>query len=909
MSGSNKAFQIKALKFVKRFYPIIFFVALSILPFFWFSSSPFPAAGSDSGLIFFGYNSGFLLKSYMYVWADLSEALGSYHAYHVLFIPWALFMHFLSFAGINGHYREVAIYALILFFSMYFFYNFILELFYNVPRNKIISLVSSIFFVFNLYIMSAFSGFTFTVFALPFLSSCFYFILKGIKTLDIKYVLYLNIAILLSSIILSLIQVSLPIIFFLGLFIIFYGILYLKEINVKAYIKYVFILLLFTALINCWWIFPYIFSLFKEYDNFRRNYDLVNYLKTVSSYINIISNFTTPYSNPIFKSLNLTSEWQYLVDYYSNSIIKIFSYLFFGIIITAFFVINTEAKKNKLILFFYFLFIIALFLILGYNKPFGFIFLGLFRHIPFFSGFASVYTDFIFLLLFSYSVLFAVGIKYIINSNAVYILKNRFILILVFAVGYYLCLYPFFIGKMVVIPNQFLGNNKNQYYTANVFVKIPKYYKSISNFFYKKKIYFNTLTLPISWGNYRNFAWKKYFHGQDLSWLLYRHSTISSYHSNRYSYCKMIYDLQKNKFHKIFLVSSLMSIKYIIIQNDAIINNTNSEIHQIYLPKKDLPIILKKEKFNFIKRFGRLDLYSLPNKYYLNFIYIPTNIIYSPKLNSNRFLNSKVLNYNPIEGVLDIAKFPDYKIRTIVLFSQLNRDKNNVEINSLMKKLNIKTEAAKTHNRIIRIKYSSLNTKPPIVEFRRINPTKYIVFVYNARANFPIVLNQRYSYRWNLYPEKYRVIHPNSRLYLNYQCKLEKYSNCMNLRQIKYNVKKGNISYIGDKFISKDINGTIQNDNIPSGHILQTLIQSPYPGKYHFVANGYANAWWININKIKKLSPEYYHINKNGTYDFKFIIDFWPQRLFYIGIIISGTTVILFGLYLIYDAIKKRKTR
>jgi len=119
MSGSNKAFQIKALKFVKRFYPIIFFVTLSILPFFWFSSSPFPAAGSDSGLVFFGYNSGFLLKSYMYVWADLSEALGSYHAYHVLFIPWALFMHFLSFAGINGHYREVAIYALI--FTFYFY--------------------------------------------------------------------------------------------------------------------------------------------------------------------------------------------------------------------------------------------------------------------------------------------------------------------------------------------------------------------------------------------------------------------------------------------------------------------------------------------------------------------------------------------------------------------------------------------------------------------------------------------------------------------------------------------------------------------------------------------------------------------------------------------------------------------
>jgi hypothetical protein len=118
-----------------------------------------------------------------------------------------------------------------------------------------------------------------------------------------------------------------------------------------------------------------------------------------------------------------------------------------------------------------------------------------------------------------------------------------------------------------------------------------------------------------------------------------------------------------------------------------------------------------------------------------------------------------------------------------------------------------------------------------------------------------------------------------------------------------------NITFFGKKFISQNINGTIQNNNIPDGHILQTLFQSPYPQKYHFIVNGYANSWWINLKDIKKLGIRYYKVNKNGTYDFEFIIDYWPQRLFYIGIIISGTTVILFGLYLIYDAVKKRKTR
>ncbi|MEM0236094.1 MAG: hypothetical protein QW628_12310, partial [Thermofilum sp.] len=59
------------------------------------------------------------------------------------------------------------------------------------------------------------------------------------------------------------------------------------------------------------------------------------------------------------------------------------------------------------------------------------------------------------------------------------------------------------------------------------------------------------------------------------------------------------------------------------------------------------------------------------------------------------------------------------------------------------------------------------------------------------------------------------------------------------------------------------------------------------PDEYHFMANGYANAWYIN---------------KTGS--FTITLEFWPQKLFYIGSTISITTLILCVLYVSKDKIK-----
>ena len=59
------------------------------------------------------------------------------------------------------------------------------------------------------------------------------------------------------------------------------------------------------------------------------------------------------------------------------------------------------------------------------------------------------------------------------------------------------------------------------------------------------------------------------------------------------------------------------------------------------------------------------------------------------------------------------------------------------------------------------------------------------------------------------------------------------------------------------------------------------------PNEYHFIGNGYANAWYIN---------------KTGTYTAT--LEFLPQKLFYIGSAISITTLILCTLYISKNKIK-----
>ncbi len=76
----------------------------------------------------------------------------------------------------------------------------------------------------------------------------------------------------------------------------------------------------------------------------------------------------------------------------------------------------------------------------------------------------------------------------------------------------------------------------------------------------------------------------------------------------------------------------------------------------------------------------------------------------------------------------------------------------------------------------------------------------------------------------------------------------------------------------------------------------------------HRVIYDYANSWTIDSEYIKQnYSEKYYKENADGSISVKLILYFKPQSYFYLGVLVSGTTLLACLSYLGYDRIKKKK--
>jgi len=148
--------------------------------------------------------------------------------------------------------------------------------------------------------------------------------------------------------------------------------------------------------------------------------------------------------------------------------------------------------------------------------------------------------------------------------------------------------------------------------------------------------------------------------------------------------------------------------------------------------------------------------------------------------------------------------------------------------------------------------------------FKKINPTKYIVSVENGTEPFFLVFSESYHPQWKIYIED----RP-----LQFDQIIAEYPQ-VNVKEAKhdwYKFTPGDVAFL---FRKPAVNETL-----------------------HFMANGYANAWYINPKEF----------DKDGDGKFTVSIYFLPQSLFYLGLFISGTT--LFGCigYLFYDWRRERE--
>ncbi|RZD16869.1 MAG: hypothetical protein EVJ46_01125 [Candidatus Acididesulfobacter guangdongensis] len=589
------------------------------------------------------------------------------------------------------------------------------------------------------------------------------------------------------------------------------------------------------------------------------------------------------------------------VNMYHNDIFTILGFLEIFIILIP---IIINFKKFIMIIL---LFLLGIYFSIGAKPPFSDIKIWLFQHLPFTKLFNENYAFNSFVVV-SASILFAYGIGIIYNAikkKLRYLYANIIISILLFI---FLGLYVFPLWSNNIFKGYQFYNGKKILFS----IKIPDYYNKVKKYFKQRKVNYNILTLPLV-SSENHYNWHFGFEGNGLTFLLYEHSSISNLMHGLFSQDILINKFQNNDYKKFINAANLFSIKYIVLQNDIL------EYHKYYtliknhfnlkhISKAELRSILNTSKgIKLARKFGKLDIYKISDKYFLFKVWTPKRVI---------FVKHELKLHDLDNYMVPIAMQNSFKVRTAVfakLFSQNRHSERikNHELNNIADKyskqysLINKTLYIPESDKTLKISETVKKITAPTIEFKEINPSKYAVIVHNAKASFPLIFNLMYLKGWDVYPQVYP-----KKTNVNYSENNFNHNNNVGdmSTQPDSNTYKNTI-FPGNKFISKDINGTAQNNNIPDGHILQTLFEKPLPAKYHFVADGYSNSWWINLNYIKKLGRQYYKVNKNGTVNFELIIDYWPQRLLYIGLIISGSSLFIIIAYLIYDATRKRKNK
>lgn len=216
----------------------------------------------------------------------------------------------------------------------------------------------------------------------------------------------------------------------------------------------------------------------------------------------------------------------------------------------------------------------------------------------------------------------------------------------------------------------------------------------------------------------------------------------------------------------------------------------------------------------------------------------------------------------------------------------------------------------------VREENSTVDRSDTQIEFKKINPTKLRVRIHNARDPFPLIFSENFDKNWKIYNSSLSLSQINHADIENYALLKGNDNDQASKEELRDFIQNGIVTDLGDlnekirehkmrkdnqtrlkeiekyhiEFISKNIQGVIQNDNLPKGSLWETWFQEPYlANKSHFEDDGYSNGWVIDPGIICNDTQKCIR-NTDGTVDFELVLEFWPQRLFFVGLSLSVFT-------------------
>ena len=836
---------------IYKYIPVLTIFVLGLVSIFWPRGNNIVAIGD----YLFPHEQVREARRFFFSWDWSSLGKTSYRN-HSLIVPYGFYLIVMDLFNISPVLSQI-LWNYFLFVSMGLsMYFLVLTLIGDRKEKGFIALISATFFMFNPWTAINYAMFIPYVVFTPLILALYIKLLNSRKN-STGYFFLLPLIWWFTS---SYAYVNIRGVILQWIFILLY-LFYFIIINPEKMfesIKRTLLLLLSFLLVTMYCFLPLIVNLKEVIYQTADSYNNIRFVWSDTFNLNSAS------VTGIFRALGLqlleeTYRGDSYFPWFDNYQTVFFIILGFGIFIFALFpVFNNKSYKsyrNKDMVFFLFSLLFGFTIMMGNGNILTRL---LARRIPFF---VTVFS----LAYFYGGIFFILSLAVLLGYSCIYFLDNckiKIKKIALYAVVFLMILiygFPVWSGDFIYEGGRVLGSGR---------MNIPLYVYDLKDKVEKQKLNFRIFPVSYSMLGYYPYTWgSRGFNGVDPIENILGKSVISG-SGQGLQVAKLLED--DTDVEEFLKMCSFLNVKYILYKNDT--NTLFIKDHSWYVnPNEKFIKSLYNSGLN-IYSYGKMDLIEVGNDYFFPRFYIPRYTLKSAK------------------KTLSMSDFPSLKTYD-----------NSYAVYS--------DQSTKSINKI---------TDNPVVEYKLINPIKYRLVLHNVSGKVPLVFNENFHKGWKIYLDKYekdKIVFDESDYKIFDGNKYDQ----ADANEIKDFVNRGYISTLGDlrerkikhtkwsdnkkyfdyeeiykiDFISKNLKGTVQNDNLKDGKFYETWFRDSIDDSNHYVVNNYANSWILDSDKICSNDLKCVK-NSDGTYDFEVILEFKPQRIYYFGLFISSVSIVTF---------------
>lgn len=871
------------LRDIKKYFFVFIAVVLFLIPFFWFSPGEIDLGGDSSRLYFFDVLPW--LKNIAIYSVNTLNSVNTGNP-NFFMIPFLLFLYLIrTLLGGNSYMLNCFFSGLLLSGSFIFTYLSLNEIINTeVNRKKeICAIIGGLFFVFSPLVIDGWMKALYSFNQILIYPLVFFLLIKYLKSENLKYIYGAVISTLLFSVNFSF--HTFPWFFAFFLFSLIFLLSYSYVIGKTKVLKNGFILFIFLFLtVQSFQLIPQIANVLSPsnpnskaiFSNELAANRGLQYFLSVQPYVRLTYNLLNQ------AQLNLPQgigAFDYGLKYRHLYYIYILIVIVGGILIRRKgSLVERKIYSSALVLFL----ILAFFMTANITQYLASFYKSLFS-IPGFSMYRSFYSKFGMTFAFFYAILFSLSLSFLWDFLKFKIIKT--------VVALYLFSIIIFNGWPLLsgmIVNSVLWQSDGVKLPTKMSNNFINYLNSVR----ERKLDGRYLTIPLTNEEYQIVQGENggaYF-GPSIASILAGKNDFVGFGSFNIFSNEIVGAFAKKDWGLLKKYLTILNIRYITHNSDDYIyfkfpSYPYATVFKNTFPTQDsMRSFIKDLGYQQSEKIGYMTT-SVNDNNFLPHIYIPETIY---------------LTDRPIEIMSHIISQPEYQLRSAVYFTYQNSGKSEA-----IRKIG-EYEDKDLLASYVRIKDISKVEKTPLVEFKKINPTKYRIRIHRAKGVIPIVFSDIYEDKWQIYLSKIgntpwlsssslvEKFNQNEYKIINYN----KYDQA-DLFELESFIKKGIITEVSEgdppKFISKNFQGTIQNDNLPDGFFSETWSSKSaklLSGSNHLQVNGYANSWVINTDEIC-IDKQFCIVNQDGSFDFEIVLEFWQQRLFYYGLVLTGLAVLI----------------